>query len=78
MSGGDSKFIAFTLTGRWRQFNLYLTDFEGMACPRSFLLLLRDAHIDRGQEASKSAKYKLLPTYLDGFVGYALENRTFS
>jgi hypothetical protein len=38
---------------------LYLADFEGVACPRSFLLLLRDAHIDRGQEASKSAKYKL-------------------
>ena len=30
-----------------------------MACPRSILLLLRDAHIDHGQEASKSAKYKL-------------------
>ena len=33
--------------------------------------------VDRGPP-SKSAKYKLLPTYLDGFVGYALENRTFS
>ena len=48
MSGGDSKFIAFTLTGRWWQFNLYLTDFEGMACPRSFLLLLRDAQTLEG------------------------------
>ena len=39
---------------------------------------LRRKRNDLGQEASKSAKYKLLPTYLDGFVGYALENRTFS
>ena len=56
---------------------LYLADFEA-SCPWSMWVSLRRKRNDLGQEASKSAKYKLLPTYLDGFVGYALENRTFS